>query len=283
MTTTEASRPAVVPSSSPSVHAGRFMGKSVVVTGAAQGIGRSVAERIAAEGGEVTLVDRADLVHEVADGVRAAGTNAHSVPVHSVTADLETFDGALAAVEAAVASAGRIDVVVNNVGGTIWAKPYEHYTPEEIEKEVRRSLFPTLWMCRAALPHLIAQESGTIVNVSSVATRGVNRVPYAASKGGVRAITTALALEAAPHGVRVVATAPGGTEAPPRAVQRGPLPATDEEKAWYQQIVDQSIDSSLMKRYGTLAEQAAAICFLASDEASYITGTILPVAGGDLG
>ncbi|MFQ6155674.1 1,6-dihydroxycyclohexa-2,4-diene-1-carboxylate dehydrogenase [Micrococcus luteus] len=268
-----------------SVHPGRFSGKAVVVTGAAQGIGRAVAERIAAEGGEVTLVDRADLVHDVADGIRAGGSasGAAAAAAHAVTADLETFDGALAATEAAVAAAGRIDVVVNNVGGTIWAKPYEHYTPEEIEKEVRRSLFPTLWMCRAALPHLIGQGSGTIVNVSSVATRGVNRVPYAAAKGGVRAITTALALEAAPHGVRVVATAPGGTEAPPRAVQRGPLPGTEQEKEWYQQIVDQTVESSLLKRYGTLAEQAAAICFLASDEASYITGTVLPVAGGDLG
>ncbi|GAB3283846.1 1,6-dihydroxycyclohexa-2,4-diene-1-carboxylate dehydrogenase [Sinomonas notoginsengisoli] len=262
----------------PGVFAGRFARRAVLITGSAQGIGRAVAERIAAEGGEVTLVDRAELVHEVADGIRAAGGKAHSV-----TADLETFDGAVAAVDGSLAAAGRIDIVINNVGGTIWAKPYEHYTPEEIEKEVRRSLFPTLWMCRAVLPHLIAQESGTIVNVSSVATRGVNRVPYAASKGGVRAITTALALEAAPHGVRVVATAPGGTEAPPRAVQRGPLPATAQEKAWYQQIVDQTVDSSLLKRYGTLAEQAAAICFLASDEASYITGTVLPVAGGDLG
>ncbi|MBL0706536.1 1,6-dihydroxycyclohexa-2,4-diene-1-carboxylate dehydrogenase [Sinomonas cellulolyticus] len=268
----------------PSAHRGRFTGRSVVVTGAAQGIGRAVAERIAAEGGGVVLVDRAELVHEVAAGVReAAAAYPDPAPVHSVTADLETFDGAQAATEAAIAAAGRIDVVVNNVGGTIWAKPYEHYTPEEIEKEVRRSLFPTLWMCRAVLPHLIAQRTGTIVNVGSVATRGVNRVPYAASKGGVRAITTALALEAAPHGVRVVATAPGGTEAPARAVQRGPLPQTEQEKAWYQQIVDQTVDSSLMKRYGTLDEQAAAICFLASDEASYITGTILPVAGGDLG
>ncbi|ASN53492.1 1,6-dihydroxycyclohexa-2,4-diene-1-carboxylate dehydrogenase [Sinomonas sp. R1AF57] len=262
----------------PATFAARFAGKAVIVTGAAQGIGRAVAERIAAEGGEVVLADRAELVHEVASALREAGGKAHSV-----TADLETYDGALAATDGALAAAGRIDVVVNNVGGTIWAKPYEHYTPEEIEKEVRRSLFPTLWMCRAALPHLIAQQSGTIVNVSSVATRGVNRVPYAASKGGVRAITTALALEAAPHGVRVVATAPGGTEAPPRAVQRGPLPATEQEKAWYQQIVDQTVESSLLKRYGTLDEQAAAICFLASDEASYITGTILPVAGGDLG
>ncbi|GAB2755993.1 1,6-dihydroxycyclohexa-2,4-diene-1-carboxylate dehydrogenase [Sinomonas soli] len=280
-TAARAATAAAAEAPAPSIHAGRFAGKAVVVTGAAQGIGRAVAERIAAEGGEVTLVDRADLVHEVAEGVRGAVKGGGTA--HSVTADLETFDGALAAVEAAVAAAGRIDVVINNVGGTIWAKPYEHYTPEEIEKEVRRSLFPTLWMCRAALPHLIGQGSGTLVNVSSVATRGVNRVPYAAAKGGVRAITTALALEAAPHGVRVVATAPGGTEAPPRAVQRGPLPASEQEKEWYQQIVDQTVESSLMKRYGTLAEQAAAICFLASDEASYITGTVLPVAGGDLG
>jgi dihydroxycyclohexadiene carboxylate dehydrogenase len=148
---------------------------------------------------------------------------------------------------------------------------------------VQRSLFPTLWTCRAALPHLIAQQSGTIVNVSSVATRGVNRVPYAASKGGVNALTASLALEAAQYGIRVVATAPGGTEAPARRVPRGPGAETDQEKAWYQQIVDQTVDSSLMKRYGTLDEQAAAIVFLASDEATYITGTVLPVAGGDLG
>ncbi|GEB63850.1 1,6-dihydroxycyclohexa-2,4-diene-1-carboxylate dehydrogenase [Sinomonas atrocyanea] len=285
MSSAAGAAPETVVGAAASVHPGRFAGKAVVITGAAQGIGRAVAERIAAEGGEVTLVDRADLVHEVADGIRAGGAadGAAAAAAHAVTADLETFDGALAAVEAAVAAAGRIDVVVNNVGGTIWAKPYEHYSPEEIEKEVRRSLFPTLWMCRAALPHLIGQGSGTIVNVSSVATRGVNRVPYAAAKGGVRAITTALALEAAPHGVRVVATAPGGTDAPPRAVQRGPLPATEQERQWYQQIVDQTVGSSLLKRHGTLAEQAAALCFLASDEASYITGTVLPVAGGDLG
>jgi len=172
---------------------------------------------------------------------------------------------------------------VNNVGGTIWAKPYEHYAPDESEAEIRRSLFPTLWSCRAVLPYLIEQQGGTIVNVSSVATRGVNRVPYAAAKGGVNAITASLALEAAPHGVRVVATAPGGTNAPARRVPRGPGAADGREEEWYQQIVDQTVDSSLMKRYGTLDEQAAAIVFLASDEASYITGTVLPVAGGDLG
>jgi dihydroxycyclohexadiene carboxylate dehydrogenase len=81
----------------------------------------------------------------------------------------------------------------------------------------------------------------------------------------------------------VVGTAPGGTEAPQRKVARGPAAQDAQEEAWYQGVVDQTVESSLLKRYGTLDEQAAAIVFLASDEASYITGTILPVAGGDLG
>lgn len=261
-----------------SIHPGRFAGKAVVITGSAQGIGLAVARRIAAESGQVVLVDRAELVHEVAEELRGTGAAALGV-----TADLETYDGAEAAVAAAVAEFGRIDVMVNNVGGTIWAKPFEHYAPEEIQREVQRSLFPTLWSCRAVLPLMIGQRSGVIVNVSSVATRGVNRIPYAASKGGVSAITASLALEAAQYGIRVVATAPGGTEAPERRVKRGPSPEGEQEAAWYQQIVDQTVDSSLLKRYGTLAEQAAAITFLASDEASYITGTVIPVAGGDLG
>jgi dihydroxycyclohexadiene carboxylate dehydrogenase len=116
-----------------------------------------------------------------------------------------------------------------------------------------------------------------------VATRGVNRVPYAAAKGGVNAITACLAWEYAEQGIRVNAIAPGGTEAPPRRIPRNTAPPSEQEKAWYQQIVDQTVSSSLLKRYGTTEEQAAAILFLASDEASYVTGVTLPVAGGDLG
>lgn len=260
------------------VFPGRFDDRVVAVTGAAQGIGAAVATRIAAEGGAVILIDRAELVHDVAKELRENGFTAHSV-----IADLETFDGAQAAIDEARAQHGRLDVLINNVGGTIWAKPYEHYTPEQISAEIQRSLFPTLWSCRAVLPHLIEQRSGIIVNVASVATRGVNRVPYAAAKGGVKALTASLALEVAQYGIRVVATAPGGTDAPERRVARGPSAQSDQEKVWYQQIVDQTVDSSLLKRYGTLDEQAAAITFLASEEASYITGTVLPVAGGDLG
>jgi benzoate/toluate 1,2-dioxygenase reductase subunit len=254
----------------------------VVITGAGQGIGEITARRIHAEGGLVVLADRADPVKEVAADLaedRSAGVG----DAIAVLADLETWEGAEAVVTAALEQFGRIDVAVHTVGGTIWAKPYDQYPPEEIEAEIQRSLWPTLWSCRAVAPHMIERGRGTIVNVSSVATRGVHRVPYAAAKGGVNAITSALALELAPHGIRVTATAPGGTDAPERRTPRGPGPASDQEKEWYQGIVDQTVDSSLMKRYGTLDEQAAAIAFLASPEASYITGSVLPVAGGDLG
>lgn len=263
---------------------GRYAGKVALVTGSAQGIGQKVAERIGAEGGAVVLVDRSDLVHEVAQGIKeAAQSSGSGGSATSVTADLETFAGAMQAVEAALAAHGRVDVLVNNVGGTIWARPYEEYDEEKIEKEIRRSLFPTLWTCRAVLPAMLEQGSGTIVNVSSVATRGLHRVPYAAAKGGVNALTQSLAMEVGGRGIRVVATAPGGTEAPPRKVKRGPEAESSMEKAWYQVIVDQTVNSSFFKRYGTLDEQAAPIVFLGSDEASYLTGSILPVAGGDLG
>ena len=113
--------------------------------------------------------------------------------------------------------------------------------------------------------------------------RSLNRVPYAAAKGGVNAITASLGWELAQRGIRVVATAPGGTEAPPRAVPRNPNEQSAQEKVWYQQIVDQTVNSSLMRRYGTLDEQAGVILFLASDDASYLTGVTIPVGGGDLG
>ena len=257
---------------------GRFAGKVAVVTGAAQGIGRIVAIGIAHEGGKLALVDRSPLAEEVRHEAEGAGAEAIALIV-----DLETFSGATAAMDGARARFGRIDILVNNVGGTIWTKPYAEYGEAEIEGEIRRSLFPTLWCCRAVLPGMLEHGVGVIVNVSSVATRGVNRVPYAAAKGGVNAVTACLAMEYAAHGIRVCGVAPGGTEAPPRRIPRNAAEPSAEEREWYRQVVDQTISSSLMKRYGTTEEQAAAILFLASDEASYITGVTLPVAGGDLG
>jgi dihydroxycyclohexadiene carboxylate dehydrogenase len=259
-------------------HAERFKGKVVIVTGAAQGIGQGVAMCVAAEGGSVLAVDRSDLVNDTVNEIIAAGGKA--APFQC---DLETFAGAQAMVAECLKLFKRVDVLVNNVGGTIWAKPFEHYEESQIEAEVRRSLFPTLWCCRAVLPVMLKKKKGVIVNVSSIATRGVNRVPYAAAKGGVNALTAALAMEHTQHGIRINATAPGGTDAPPRKIPRNTAKQSRQEKVWYQAIVDQTKDSSLMHRYGTLDEQVAPILFFASDESSYITGTVLPVGGGDLG
>ena len=257
----------------------RFKKKVAVITGAAQGIGKRVAEKMAKEKGTLVLVDRSELVHDVAKDI-ASSTK---IEVLSLTADLEKFAECQRIMNAAVEKFGHIDILINNVGGTIWTKPFEHYQEAEIEAEVRRSLFPTLWCCHAAITHMLTNGKGSIVNVSSIATRGINRVPYGAAKGGVNALTACLAFENGERGIRVNATAPGATEAPPRLIPRNTQAQGEQEKASYQQIYTQSIDSSLMKRYGTLDEQADPILFLASDDASYITGTVLPVGGGDQG
>lgn len=258
-----------------SVFTGRFAGKALVVTGAAQGIGRAVALRAAAEGGKVLFVDRADFVADVA--AEAGGDAA------AFTADLETWDGAEAAMARAAEVFGGIDILINNVGGAIRMRPFVEFEPDQIDAEIRRSLMPTLYCCRAVLPHLLARGGGTIVNVSSNATRGIHRVPYSAAKGGVNAITQSLAMELAPHNIRVTATAPGGTAAPPRRVPRNAEGDSPDEQRWMAEVVDQVKQSAFMRRYGSIEEQAAPILFLASDEASYITGNILPVAGGDTG
>ncbi|WP_134595930.1 1,6-dihydroxycyclohexa-2,4-diene-1-carboxylate dehydrogenase, partial [Pseudomonas aeruginosa] len=187
----------------------RFRDKVALVSGAAQGIGLGVVRRLLEEGARVVAVDRSELVHELAGDACLC-----------LTADLERYAECQRVLERTLERFGRLDILVNNVGGTLWAKPYQHYAEDEIEAELRRSLLPTLWCCRAALPAMLGQGSGAIVNVSSVATRGVNRVPYGAAKGGVNALTACLAFETADQGIRVNAVAPGGTDAPPRRIPR---------------------------------------------------------------
>ncbi|MGB0237653.1 MAG: 1,6-dihydroxycyclohexa-2,4-diene-1-carboxylate dehydrogenase [Cycloclasticus sp.] len=257
----------------------RFENKVVVVTGAAQGIGKACAVRFAAEGASVMIADRAEeQARKVQQEIIAQGGEASVCAV-----DLETSAGAKEVMQATVDKYGRIDVSVHNVGGTIWAKPFWQYPEDQIEKEINRSLWPTLWCCRAVLPFMIEQQSGAIVNVGSVATRGVNRVPYSAAKGGVQAITTCMALELAEHNIRVNCVNPGGVDQGERATPRHTGEMTDIDKAGMQGVVEQTMRDTPMKRYGTPEEEAAAICFLAADESSYITGETINVAGGGIG
>lgn len=197
--------------------------------------------------------------------------------------DLEQREGAVALFDEAKQRFGRVDVSVHNVGGTIWAKPYWDYRPEEIVAEIQRSLWPTLWCCHCVLPLMLEANSGAIVNVGSVATRGVNRVPYAAAKGGVAALTQALSLDLGAIPIRVNAVAPGGVQAPPRVTPRNPNPPTEEDIRGFTAVAEQTIRDTPMARYGSPEELAAAICFLASSDASYITGQTLYVAGGGIG
>ncbi|HJF28171.1 benzoate diol dehydrogenase BenD [Acinetobacter bohemicus] len=256
----------------------RFLNRVVIVTGAAQGIGHGVALQAAREGAQVVLADFSDYVEETLAEIEAFQGDAIVVK-----ADLETYAGAQAVVAKAIEVYGRVDVLINNVGGAIWMKPFVEFSPEEIEKEVSRSLFPTLWCCHAVLPEMLKHKEGVIVNVSSIATCGINRIPYSASKGGVNALTRSLAFCHSKDGIRVNAVATGGTEAPPRKIPRNSKALSEQEKFWMQEVVDQTIDRTFMGRYGTILEQVNAILFLASDDASYITGTVVPVGGGDLG
>lgn len=255
----------------------RFADQVAIVTGAAQGLGRAVALQMAREGASVVLVDRvAGQCRVVEDEIKAEGGQALAVE-----ADLSTHAGAVEMVRRAKDVKGRIDVSVHNVGGTIWFKPFWEYTPEQIEREISKSLWPTLWSCREVIPVMMAQGKGSIVNVGSLITRGeLWRVPYGAAKGGVHAMTLCMANELGDTGVRVNCVAPGALDNAGRVVPRNTEPLSDKESALIKSMYEQTIAGTPMRRYGRAHEAAAAICFLASDEASYITGQVLSVGGG---
>ena len=256
----------------------RFDNQVAVVTGGAQGIGLATAHRMAEEGAVVIIADRAAAATRAAvDGLRSSGAD-----VHAAIFDLENCEGATELYRTVADQFGRIDVAVHNVGGTIWAKPYWDYTPDEIVAEINRSLWPTLWCCHAAVPYMLAAGRGSIVNIGSVATRGVNRVPYAAAKGGVAALTAALSLELEASGVRVNCVAPGGVNVT-RVTPRDPAPMSETVKTGFAGVMEQTMRDTPMARFGEPEELAAAICFFASREASYVTGQTLFVAGGGIG
>jgi len=224
----------------------------------------------------------------VADRVEAAAARvvAELKPREAVAAivDVGTLAGAQQLMSIALQRFGRIDVLVNNVGGTIWIKPYHLYTEEQVHQELERSLLPTLWCCLAVLPIMMKQKAGSIVNIGSQSPRGIHRLPYAASKGGVLAITKVLSMEYGSHGIRVNAVSPGGTDIRDRITDRqaGVQPdEKSEDAARYEREMKAHIQShKALDRRGTPEDQAAAIAFLASDDAAFITGQVIDVSGG---
>jgi NAD(P)-dependent dehydrogenase (short-subunit alcohol dehydrogenase family) len=262
----------------------RLKDKVCVVTGAGQGIGRATARRLGQEGGKIVVADRVDAsASETMSQLRDHGVDATKVLV-----DLGTFAGAQELMTEARQAYGRIDVLVNNVGGTIWIKPYHLYTAQEVELELQRSLYPTMWCCLAVLPIMMEQKSGSIVNVGSQSTRGLYRLPYATSKGGIVALSKVLAMEYGRHGIRVNTMAPGGTEITDRVTSRQFIApgltaddgAEDAAEEYRREMAEDIRNQQALRRRGLPDEQAAAIAFLASDDASFITGQVINCSGG---
>lgn len=246
--------------------------RTVIVTGGALGIGGGMSRRFAADGDAVLLVDiNHDAAHATAaDIVSAGGT------CTALTADVTTPEGvATVAAEIDARFGGRVDVLVNNVGDFRPAKPvFVKSTPEMWEQLYRINLWHVLAMTHEFAPRMIAQGSGSIVNVSTVeAFRGIpGHAAYSAYKAGVSAFTKSMAIELSPSGIRVNAIAPDLTDTP-QTSREAMLNGRDEDlvRSWVP-----------LGRFGQPDDHADVVAFLASDAARFVTGVTIPVDGGTL-
>ena len=259
----------------------RLRDKVCVVTGAGQGIGRATARRLAAEGARVVLAERVESsARETARQLEEAGA-----PTRTIIVDLSTLPQAERLMRETLDAFGRIDVLVNVVGGTIWWQPYQDYSEEQIMLELERSLYTAMWCCKAVLPTMIAQRGGSIINLGSSVTKGgLYRAPYAVSKGGLEALTKVLAAENGRYGVRVNGVAPGTTIIPDRTTSRLTLRPGEEAHATpgTHDFVQETRagQRGALNHAGRPEDQAAAIAFLASEDAAFITGVMIDCSGG---
>jgi 3-oxoacyl-[acyl-carrier protein] reductase len=248
----------------------RFADRVAIVTGGAQGIGAATARRLASEGARVAVVDLdAERSAAAADEIKAAGGTATGYGC-----DVTDPAAVVAMVDAVVAEHGRLDVLVNNAGITrdnmLFKMP-----AAEWDAVITTNLSSMFHCCQAAQKHMVAARYGKIVNLSSRSALG-NRgqVNYAAAKAGVQGLTATLAIELGPFNINVNAVAPGYIATAMTAATATRVGAAPED---HQRM---AADATPLRRVGQPDEVAAVIAFLASDDASYVSGQTLYVNGG---
>ena len=240
-------------------------GRTALVTGGGRGIGRASGGRLAADGMDVTFLYASNdaAAREVVDAASAAG---RSVAADRV--DVRDAQACVDAVERVIERRERIDVLVNN-SVVIRDNLLVALEPDDVLTVLETIVTVLFNVTRAVAPHMTSRRSGRSVNLSSVAaTRGGRgQSNYAASKGAIEAFTRAMAVELGPRGIRVNAGAPGVID-------------TEMSRDVRELAGDEARKRSVLRRYGTVDEVANAVWYLASDLASYVTGTVLHVDGG---